>query len=259
MSAITATQIASGQVLRICLSSPPRNILDSVALRELVAILSPITKVSRENCHLKAILLAAEGPNFSMGASVAEHSRAEAPAMLSTFVAATRALVLPFLPVVAAVKGQCLGGGLELVSLATRVFAHASARLGQPEIRLAALAPVASVVLPRRIGQARAEDLLLSGRTVESADALAMGLVDAVTSSEPEAEALAWIESNLLPHSAAALRRACLAARTELLRELDATLPSIISLYQDDLLMTEDAEEGIRAFLEKRPPRWSDR
>jgi cyclohexa-1,5-dienecarbonyl-CoA hydratase len=178
--------------------------------------------------------------------------------MLAKFHGAIRALVACDLPIVAAVRGHCLGGGLELALLATRLVVHPQAQLGQPEIRLGALAPVASVLLPRRIGQARAEDLLCSGRSVDAAAALALGLADEVV-DDPDAEAAAWIRAALVPHSASSLRLATRAARAGLRRDLDELLPRLERLYADELSPTHDAEEGVRAFLEKRAPRWEDR
>jgi cyclohexa-1,5-dienecarbonyl-CoA hydratase len=251
---IRAALAEGGQVLEVALAAPPRNVLDGAALRELVAALSLAA-----GPHCKVILLHAVGPSFSYGASVAEHAPAQAPGMLAAFDAAVRALLAPSLPIVAAVQGQCLGAGLELVSLASYVIAHLDACLGQPEIRLGALAPVASVVLPRRIGQARAEQLLCSGRVIGAAEALRVGLCDETTGEMPVDVARAWIHACLLPHSASSLRLACRAARAGLLRDLETLLPEMNRLYREELLATADAAEAARAFVEKRAPRWQDR
>lgn len=258
MARVDVSRRADGAVLRLSLADPPRNILDAAALRELTAAIDALDLAGADR-GLKAILLTAEGPNYSVGASVAEHAPAEAPAMLATFGTAIRALWRPDLPIVAAVRGHCLGGGLEVVTLATHIVAHAAAKLGQPEIRLSAFAPVASVLLPRRLGQGRAEALLSTGRVVDAGEALRLGLVDEVTDEDPEARALAFIQTQLQPHSAAALRIACRAARTMIAAELDSVLPRLEALYRDQLLATHDAAEGVRAFLEKRPPKWEDR
>jgi cyclohexa-1,5-dienecarbonyl-CoA hydratase len=245
-----------GAFVELRLAAPPRNVLDAAALdaltRHAQALQGPAYRAAR------AILLSAEGPTFSAGASIAEHARAQAPAMLARFHAAIRALVAVDLPLVAAIRGPCLGGGLELALLATRIHAHPAARLGQPEIRLAAIAPVASLLLPRRLGQAAAEELLVSGRTVTAAEARALGLISAVD-DDPEAAAIAWIRDALVPHSATALRIAARAARAGLRAELDVLLPELERLYLTELSPSHDAEEGVRAFLEKRPPRWEHR
>lgn len=255
--AIVSRQVHDdGAIVELRLARPPRNVLDGAALDALAAHAAAIA--SPAHARARAILLTAAGPNFSVGASVPEHARAHAAGMLAKFHGAIRALVACDLPIVAAVRGHCLGGGLELALLATRLLVHPQAQLGQPEIRLGALAPVASVLLPRRIGQARAEDLLCSGRSVDAGAAVALGLADAVV-DDPDAEAAAWIRAALVPHSASSLRLATRAARAGLRRDLDELLPRLERLYADELSPTHDAEEGVRAFLEKRAPRWEDR
>jgi len=254
VSLVEVSRVADGQVLRLALSDPPRNVLAGAMLRELTAALA----AARDEARLKAILLTHQGAHFSYGASVAEHTRAEAPAMLDAFHGAVRALCAPQVPVVAAVRGQCLGAGMELVALATHVVAAADAKFGQPEIKLGAFAPVASVVLPWRIGQRHSEDLLLTGRVIDAEKARAIGLCDDVAEN-PEEAALAWIWACLLPHSASSLRVAWRAARLAFARDLETLLPEVDRMYRQELLPTADAEEGIRAFMEKRLPKWSDR
>jgi cyclohexa-1,5-dienecarbonyl-CoA hydratase len=245
-----------GRFVELRLTRPPRNILDGAALDALAAAAEVLRGEGFRSA--RAVLLCADGPHFSVGAAVGEHARAQAPAMLARFHRAIGAVLDVDLPLVAAIRGQCLGGGLELATLATRIYAHPSARLGQPEIVLGALAPVASLVLPRRLGQAAAEELLVSGRVLDAAGTVAIGLASAVA-EDPEAEAAAWIRAALLPHSASSLRLACRAARLALRRELSELLPELERLYVAELSATADAEEGVRAFLDKRPPRWEDR
>ncbi|MHC4846412.1 MAG: enoyl-CoA hydratase-related protein, partial [Planctomycetota bacterium] len=158
-------------------------------------------------------------------------------------------------PVLAAVRGQCLGGGLELAAFCHRVFASPDAMLGQPEIQLGVFAPVASVILPGRIGRGAAEDLCLTGRVLPAGEALQMGLVDEVT-ADPMAGALAWAEQHLLPRSAASLRCATQAARRGFMRRFREEIVDLTSVYLDELMTTADAKEGIAAFLEKRAPVW---
>jgi cyclohexa-1,5-dienecarbonyl-CoA hydratase len=254
---VQVTRLEGGAVLRVALAAPPRNVLDGATLTHLADALRAVDPARDADRGLKALVLTHEGPNFSFGASVAEHAPASARAMLTKFFAAVRHLAGVGLPVVAAVRGQCLGAGLELVCLASRVFAHEDARFGQPEVRLAAFAPVAGVLLPRRIGQARADALLLTGRVLDAREALAQELVDQVCAQDPEEEALAWLRAGVLPHSAVALRAALASSRLSLARALEAELPAQEALYHG-LLRSSDAEEGVRAFLEKRAPAWRD-
>ncbi len=242
-----------GRIWRLVLDAPKANVIDAA----MTAALTSLFQEAAAEPALKAVLLEGEGAHFSFGASVEEHLPEHVAAMLRGFHGLFRAMAAAAVPLVAVVRGQCLGGGLELAALAHRVFAAPDAKLGQPEIRLGVLAPAASVILPERIGRAAADDLCLTGRVVGAKEALAMGLVDDVA-DDPRVAALAWIREGLLPHSASSLRRAVRAVRWGLDRKLHEDLEAIESLYLEDLMKTADAEEGIRAFLEKRRPVWSD-
>jgi cyclohexa-1,5-dienecarbonyl-CoA hydratase len=177
--------------------------------------------------------------------------------MLEVLHGLLRSILATDLPLVAVVRGHCLGAGLELVMLAHRIVAAPGASLGQPEISLGVFAPAASVLLLERVGRPVAEDLLLSGRSVDAAEALRVGLVDEVA-AEPVDAALVWIRTHLLSKSASSLRCAVRAARVGLIERVERELPRVESVYLERLMRTRDAEEGLRAFLEKRPPGWSD-
>jgi cyclohexa-1,5-dienecarbonyl-CoA hydratase len=117
-------------------------------------------------------------------------------------------------------------------------------------------APIASIVLPERIGRAHGEDLCLTGRIVAAAEAQAMGLVDEITAGDPGDAAIAWAQAHFAARSAASLRFATRAVRADLTARIRAELPVLEALYVDELMATADANEGLRAFLEKRPPVW---
>jgi len=253
-AAVRVERAEGGALWRVSLDRPKANVIDRTMTAELTAVWRQAA-AARE---LKAIVVEGEGAHFSFGASVHEHLPDQVAAMLGAFHAMFRALGAASVPTLAAVRGQCLGGGLELAAFCNRVFAAPDACLGQPEIKLGVLAPVASLVLPHRVGRAAAEDLCLSGRTLSAAEALRIGLVDEVA-DDPAAAALAYARANLLPHSAAALRCAYRALRLEWQRALFASLDAVEHLYLDELMATADAVEGVRAFVEKRPPQWRDR
>ncbi len=250
---IRVEETHEGRRLRIALAAGRGNVLDVATTTELADALETFTR----GRHLRCVAIEAEGPHFSFGASVPEHAPESAPALLEGLHAVVRALLRSDVPVTAAVRGACLGGGLELVLPCHRIFASPGARLGQPEITLGMFAPAGSALLPGRVGRAMAEDLLLTGRTLNADDALACGLVDEVH-EDPEAAAAAWFETHLLPRSAVALRAATDAARASWVAHVEATLDTLEAAFLDDLLRTEDAQEGIRSFLEKRTPQWVD-
>ena len=246
--------LADGGLWRVRLATPKANILD----QEKFEILGAVFRQAATDTDLKAILLTAEGPHFSFGASVEEHMPGKFETMIRTFHSVIRAAVSSNVTCLAAVKGQCLGGGLELVSVCSRIFATPDAMLGQPEIRLGVFAPVASILLPNRIGQARSEEICASGRSLAAEEALRIGLIDAIE-DDPEAAALAYFENHLAAHSARSLRLATEAARVGLARRFDTELQIVEDLYLEQLMKTEDAAEGLQAFLDKRRPKWRNR
>ena len=240
-----------GGLLRLRLNRPKANICDAAMIGALHAAL----KAHRVVPGLRGVLLTAAGPHFSFGASVEEHLAERCAAML----AALHALILEMVefpaPILVAVRGQCLGGGLEIALAGGSIFAAPEASFGQPEIKLGVFAPAASCLLPWRVSAIAAEDLLLSGRSVTAPQALAIGLVQTLA-EDPEAAALAWFDEHLAPRSAAALSCAVAAARAPRVRELRERLAEVESLYLDRLMATRDANEGLAAFLAKRAPRW---
>ena len=240
------------QLWRVSLDAAKGNILDSV----MVAGLTKVFELAAADPRLKAVLITAEGDDFCYGASVEEHQAEQVRGMLKSFHGLFRAMAAASVPVIAAVRGHCLGGGLELASFCSRIFAHPEAKFGQPEIKLGVFAPVASVVLPLRMGQAAAESLLLTGRTISATKAHAMGLVDSIKDT-PEAAAMDWITKRFLPHSACSLRMATRAARMDYMRRFNRDIEELERIYLEELMATPDANEGIAAFLEKRAPDWS--
>lgn len=244
--------IEDGTIWRVTFGATKGNILD----REMMAALGRVFRDARDAPALKAICLEGQGHHFSFGASVPEHL----PDQVAGMLAAIRHLALEALDshvvLLAAVRGQCLGGGLELASLCHRIFASADAKLGQPEIALGVFAPIASIVLPDRMGRAHGEDLCLTGRSVSASEAREMGLVDDVTAGDPADAAIAWAQVHFSSRSAASLRLAVKAVRADLTARIRNELPKLETMYLDELMATHDAVEGLRAFLEKRPPVW---
>ena len=253
VATVRREEIEGGAVWTVRWSNGKANVLDAA----VVAGLRDVFHRAQRARGLKAVVLRGEGAHFSAGASVAEHLPHAVAAMLGGFHGLCRDLLEAAVPVVAAVRGACLGGALELATLGHRIVAAPDARLGQPEVGLGVFAPVASVALAERVGRARAEDLCLTGRTVDAAEALRLGLVDDVA-DDPEAAALAWTRTHLLPKSASSLRFAVRAARLGFAHRFLSALAGVERLYLEDLMRTEDAVEGVRAFLEKRTPSWRD-
>lgn len=243
-----------GALLRLRLGRPKANLIDAA----MIAALQAAFDAHRANAGLLAALVDHEGPHFSFGASVEEHLPERCERMLKALHRLVATMLAWPRPVLMAVRGRCLGGGLEFACAGSLLFAAPDAQLGQPEMQLGVFAPAGSVLLSQRIGQARAEDLLYSGRSIDGATAAAWGLANAL-GEDPAALALEYFEKNLAGKSAASLSFAVRAAREAFADLACARLQDAEALYLEDLMMTRDANEGLKAFMEKRAPRWEHR
>jgi cyclohexa-1,5-dienecarbonyl-CoA hydratase len=220
-------------------------------------LLSEIFREAAEARFVKAVIIDADGPHFSFGASVQEHLPEHIEAMLGGFHRLFYSMLDARVVTLAAVRGQCLGGAMELAIFCNRLFAAPEAFLGQPEIVLGVLAPVASVMLADRVGRSRAENFLLSGAAMSAQEGLAIGLVDELA-DDPSMAALEYARENLLPKSASSLRYAVQAARVGFDERVRKELAEVERLFLEDLIGTADAQEGLKAFLEKRQPEWKN-
>jgi cyclohexa-1,5-dienecarbonyl-CoA hydratase len=245
---------ADGGLLCLTLAQPKANLVDAA----MIAALHGALVAYRGTAGLRGVLLAADGPHFSFGASVPEHLPDRCAAMLAALHALILAMVEFPVPILVAVRGQCLGGGLEVALAGGPIFAAPDAQFGQPEIKLGVFAPAATCLLPYRVNQPAAEDLLFSGRSIGADEAKAIGLVQAVA-ADPELAARAYYDAQLAGKSAAALACAVAAARAPMLRDLRHRLAEVERIYLDRLMHTRDANEGLTAFLAKRKPRWEHR
>jgi len=243
-----------GALLRLRLARPRANIVDAA----MIAALDGALLAHRANDRLRGVLLDAEGPNFSFGASVEEHLPAQCAQMLASLHALIVAMIEFPAPILVVVRGQCLGGGLEVALAGGLIFASADAQFGQPEMKLGVFAPAASVLLPYRVNQPTAEDWLFSGRSIGAEEARAAGLVQTVC-ADPEAAALTYFNEHLADKSASSLACALAAVRAPMIRDVRQRLAEVERLYLDRLMATRDANEGLTAFLAKRRPQWQHR
>ena len=250
--------LEDGRVLAIRLGGSRGNILTTVLMEEISAALSQ----HQDRPALRMVFLRGQGGNFSYGASVPEHVRELAPAMLARFHALVRQIATFPVPIACLVEGRCLGGAFELALATQLCFATPGARLGCPEIKLGVFPPVLAALGAWRLGAARAERLILTGAEWSAAEAREAGLVAEIFASpDPEAELLAWYRAQLAPLSAHALRKATQVFRraSGLTEALATPLQAAEEAYLADMRASHDSQEGINAFLEKRAPVWLDR
>jgi cyclohexa-1,5-dienecarbonyl-CoA hydratase len=248
------TTVVDG-LARITLDRPPVNVLTTAMMGELAAAL----RRAAADDAVRVLRLDAAGKTFSAGVDVGDHLGELLPSMMAALADLFVAFESVPQPIVAVVQGPALGGGLEVVLGCDLVVASEQATFGQPEIKLGVFAPPATVLLPRRIGLQAATGMLLTGASVRAAEAQRLGLVHEVFSHEGfDAAASAWI-GKLLALSGAALRHAKRALRESSAMELREAHVRVHDLYMNDLMATEDAHEGLRSFVEKRPAVWKHR
>ena len=244
-----------GAVRVITLDSPPGNVLDG----DLCRLLTREIETAADDRAAKLLVVGATGKHFSFGASVEEHLPDQAAGMLEAMGKVVRGLAgFPY-PTLARVQGRCLGGGLEVALACGQVVAERSTIFAAAEIRLGVFAPAATAFLQSGVPRAVAEDILLSGRDFSADEALRYGLVSRVVEDGRLDETLeALVTAHYLPRSAASLRVATATLRSAWSAAFNDRLAAQERTYLNDLLSLHDGSEGIRAFVEKRDPKWKN-
>jgi cyclohexa-1,5-dienecarbonyl-CoA hydratase len=238
----------------ITLNRPPVNVLNIPMMAEINETLDGL----QGNKDLKAVLFNAKGKCFSAGVDVGDHMGDAVHKMVEVFHGMFRRMDKLGVLTVASVYGSCLGGGCELAIFSDLVITDESAKLGQPEIQVGVFPPIAAQIMPRIIGRKAAMDLILSGRIISAHEALHMGLVNKVVKEgELEKETNEFLKP-YLKLSAEVLRLTKKAVMAGLRDDLESSLQVIEDIYLNELMKTHDAEEGLKAFLEKRKAVWKN-
>ena len=222
-------------------------------MEELAQALSGIETRS----DISEIVISGAGKNFSAGVDVAAHTPDKVESMLTKFHSVIRALIGTKKITIAAVRGNCLGGGAELAMVCDLVYTSETAHWGFPEIMLGCYPTVAVTALAALVGHKRAAELVLTGLQIDGKWAAQIGLATrAVPESNLDSEVeLAVGRISELSSSALAMSKKAFYAWDSI--HFDKGLARAEKLYLDELMRTADAQEGISAFLQKRPPRWT--
>ena len=245
------------RVGRITFARPPLNIFNIAMMREIGEAINECAAMR----EMVAILFeaGAGARAFSAGVAVEEHAEETIYQMLDSFHGIFRALEQVGKPVIAVVDGAALGGGCELVAGCDIVIATERSRFGQPEIKLGVFPPVAAVLLPRIIGDKRARELMLTGELIDATEALRLGLVNAVVPHTELGQKTQELLVKLRELSAPALEAAKRAIDLARGASFEDALRRVEDLYLNELMKTEDAHEGINAFMHKRKPAWKNK
>jgi cyclohexa-1,5-dienecarbonyl-CoA hydratase len=244
----------TGRVARITFARPPLNILTIAMMKEIVDAINRVSRTA-DTCAIVFAASQASGA-FCAGVSIEEHKSETVFQMLDGFHSIFRALNSVSKPVIALVGGAALGGGCELAAFADIVIASGAARFGQPEIKLGVFPPVASFILPRVIGEKKAREMILTGELLSAEAAHSLGLVNHVVADnalEAKCEELLATFRQLSVPGLEMARRAIVQTWG---LGFDEALKSTEDLYLNELMSLKDPQEGVDAFIAKRPPRW---
>jgi cyclohexa-1,5-dienecarbonyl-CoA hydratase len=244
-----------GPLARITLTRPPLNVFDFQQMDELADALKQI----EQRHEIIALVLTGGERAFSAGVDVAVHTPENIPAMLQKFHGLILALVKVPKITIAEVRGACLGGGAELAMVCDMCFTAEKAKWGFPEITLGCYPPVACAALAALVGEKRAADLIFTGRIFSGAEAAQWGLANSAHADGDLEPAIERALDPLFKLSPAALAHAKKAFYAWDSVHLDKGLARAEKIYVEELMQTEDAKEGIQAWLEKRKPEWKGR
>jgi len=241
------------EMAKITINRPPLNVLNIETLMELNTALEK----ARDDADVKVITIKGAGDRaFSAGLDIRDHFPDRIETALNVFNKVFLLLANVDKPTLAVVQGFALGGGCELASGCDMIIASEKAQFGQPEISVGAIPSVATVLLPRLVGRKKAFELILTGAVIDAAEAKRIGLVNHVVPPEKLEEESKELVNKLKDKSpiVAKLTRMALYQTVDL--DFKKALDNVTGIYLNLLIKTDDAVEGLKAFLEKRKPQW---
>lgn len=243
-----------GNVGLVTLNRPHAlNALNSQVLRELMDALEAFDRDDR----IGAMVIAGSEKAFAAGADIKEMADRSTSDMTRNSPVASYARISAIRkPVIAAVSGWALGGGLEVALSCDMIVASETAKFGQPEITIGVIPGAGGTQrLTRLVGKAIAMEVILNNRMLSAVDALQFGLVNRVVEVEAYLEEAVKLAAEVAARAPLAVRAAKKMINEAFERPLQEALSEERAEFYD-LFDTQDQKEGMRAFIEKRQPRW---
>src|ERR1700719_3182687 len=263
MSAIHAPQVpdfqfvkfrTEGEVARLTLDRPEHNLLNERMLAEVAAGINSLS----ERSEVKLIVMDSAGKAFSGGIELGEYTQRLVFQLLDAFHTAFSAMMDTSKPVLVVVNGPAYGGGAELAALGDLVIATPNARFAQPEIKLGAFPPLAAAVLPYILGPKMALELVLTAETM-SAERARTGLVNWLVQEKDLQKKVDEVCAKVTAQSGPVLTMAKKAILGSLGLPLREGVLNSMKVFLNELADLEDSQEGLRALVEKRAPKWKNR
>ncbi len=247
------TELKEG-VATLTLNRAPLNVLNIEMMEEINAYFEGLLKEKA----LKLLVIQAAGKAFSAGVDVGEHLGDLVYKMIEAFHKMFRLMDGLKVPSVSVVNGSALGGGCELAVYCDMVIATEKAKFGQPEIQVGVFPPIAALAFPRMMGRKKALELILSGDVISAQEALTLGMINKIVPEAALAEEVSRFVEKFKKLSGIVLKLTKEATLAGLNDDMDRGLRVIEKIYLDRLMKTNDAIEGLKAFLDKRKPAWKD-
>jgi cyclohexa-1,5-dienecarbonyl-CoA hydratase len=239
----------------LVLNRPPLNVMNIAMMREINSGLEAL----RASPGTKVLVIKAEGKAFCAGVDIADHTSDKVEGMMKEFHRTFELLHSFTIPSVAVVDGAALGGGCELAIYCDIVISSERGKFGQPEIKVGVFPPIAAALFPRLVGRNRTLELLLSGETISATEAERIGLINQVFPVEGFEQHVGAFISKITAQSKVILELTKRAVDTGLHRPCMEAIGRAEDLYMNEMMKTEDATEGLQAFMQKRQPQWKDR
>jgi cyclohexa-1,5-dienecarbonyl-CoA hydratase len=242
-------------IATLTLDRPPLNVLNIAMMKEINEALEGLVG----DTTLKALVIRAEGKAFSAGVDVGEHTADMVEEMIQVFHDIFRNMFRIHAPIIAVVHGAALGGGCEVAMFCDIVLASEKAKFGQPEIQVGVFPPIAAVTFPYLVGRGKALELLLTGDVIRAGEAHRIGMVNQVYPVNEFDQKVDEFVGKIAGLSAPVLQLTKRSVTESIDLAWASALEEVEGLYLRDLMATEDANEGLSAFLEKRRPEWKHR
>ena len=246
---------ADGEVARLTLDRPEHNLLNERMLAEVAAGINSLS----ERSEIKLIVLDSDGKTFSGGIELGEYTQRRVFQLLDAFHNTFAAMLDTSKPVLVVINGPAYGGGAELAALGDLVIATPRARFAQPEIKLGAFPPLAAAILPYILGPKLALELVLTGEVMTAERAREVGLVNWLVSEEELPKKVDELIAKVTAQSGAVLTMAKKAILGSLGLPLREGVRNSMKVFLNELGDLEDSQEGLRAQVEKRAPKWKNR
>ena len=244
-----------GGIARIIFNRPKHNMLSIPMMKEINSELEALLA----DRNLKCLVFTAEGPSWCAGVDVADHKPEVVDDMIATFNRLFELIDKLEVPTIAAVHGACLGGGMEVAIACDMIIASKSALFGQPEIKLGFFPPYAAIRLPKLVGPAKALEICVTGKRYTADEARSMGFLSQVADDDKFGGELDKLVGEIKTSSPLIIRLNKRAVRQNLDKDFAAALANVGDLFLHTLMKTEDTQEGMNSYFERRKPEWKNR